>query len=117
MAYVLVVDDEVPIVAVLAELVEDCGHIALTAFNGADVLAVALATPPALIISDVMMPVMDGYALLKAIREDDGLVNIAVYLMSAAAFRPSQSGEALADGYMPKPFSLAAIEGLLAGIR
>jgi CheY-like chemotaxis protein len=116
MAVVLLVDDEPTIIAILAELVEEYGHTALTAYNGVAALDVAGANPPTLIISDVMMPVMDGYELLKAIRDEPALAHTAVYLMSAAAFRPLPSGDAPPDGYMAKPLDFTAIEGLLAAI-
>src|SRR5689334_21207663 len=114
MAVVLVVDDELSIVEMIADLIADHGHTALTAFNGASALVLARAERPALIISDVMMPLMDGYALLQALRADPVLAHTAVYLMSAASFRPP--ADAAPDGYFPKPFDLNALDGLLASI-
>jgi CheY-like chemotaxis protein len=116
MAVVLVVDDEAPIVALIVDLVEEHGHTAVTALNGEAALECAHAHFPALIISDVMMPVMDGYALLQALRAEPAFAHTAVYLMSAVAFRILPKGESLPHGYVSKPFDLAAIEGLLASI-
>ena len=112
----LVVDDEASICALIVDLAEERGHSALTACNGVAALTLAREHPPALIISDVMMPVMDGYALLQALRADPILAHTALYLMSAASLRPLQPQEARPNGYMPKPFALATIEGLLDGI-
>jgi CheY-like chemotaxis protein len=111
MAVVLVVDDEPPIVELIADLVEDQGHSAITAFNGVEALELARSHRPALIISDVMMPVMDGFALLQALRADPALAHTAVYLMSAASFLPP-AGVA-PDGFFRKPFDLGALDGLL----
>lgn len=114
MALVLLVDDDVTILEMLTDVVVDAGHDVLTATNGADALLQALARPPALIISDVMMPVMDGYGLLRAVRETPALQDTLIFLMSAAfsAQRPSAAEQA-PDGYVAKPFNLAVIEGLL----
>jgi CheY-like chemotaxis protein len=113
MAAVLVVDDEPLIVEIITDLVADYGHTALTASNGTSALVLA-RVERALVISDVMMPLMDGYALLQALRADPVLAHTAVYLMSAASFRPP-AGTA-PDGYFSKPFDLNALDGLLAGI-
>ncbi len=114
MALVLIVDDDTMIVEMLAEMVRDYGHTAITAANGAQALAQARAQPPALIISDVMMPVMDGYALLRAVRDTPELHHTPIFLMSAAfSSQHSPSFELSPDGYLAKPFRLMIIEGLL----
>jgi CheY-like chemotaxis protein len=111
MATVLVVDDEWPIVDLLRDLVIDAGHTPITAANGLEALHLAQQHRPALIISDVMMPYMDGYALLQALRSDATLAHTMVILISAAVDRsqvPSQ-----ADAFVPKPLDLDVIEGFL----
>jgi CheY-like chemotaxis protein len=115
MALVLIVDDDATIVDMLADLVIEAGHTVITASNGAAGLTLAQARPPALIISDVMMPVMDGYALLQAARGTPALRDTLIVLMSAA-FSPQRSPptDLSPDGYVPKPFDLGVIEGLLA---
>jgi CheY-like chemotaxis protein len=114
MALVLIVDDDETIVEMLADLVIEAGHTAITAANGAAALALARARAPALIISDMMMPVMDGYALLRAVRETPALRDTLIVLMSAA-FSPQRSppSDPPPDAYVAKPFHLGVMEGLL----
>lgn len=114
MALVLLVDDDVTILEMLTDVVVDAGHQVVTARNGAEALAEALARPPALIITDVMMPVLDGYGLLRAVRETPALQHTLIFLMSAAfsAQRPPSAAQT-PDGYVAKPFNLAVIDGLL----
>lgn len=114
MALVLIVDDDATIVEMLADVVIETGHSVITAGDGAAALALARERPPALIISDVMMPVMDGYALLQAVRGTPALRDTLIVLMSAA-FSPQRSppSDLQADEYVPKPFPLEMIEGLL----
>jgi len=87
--------------------------------NGAEALAAAQRSTPDLILTDVMMPELDGFALLAAVRRDPALQSIPVVLLSARAGEESRieglgSG---ADDYIVKPFSarelLARIGGLL----
>jgi CheY-like chemotaxis protein len=114
MALVLIVDDDAMIVEMLADIVIEARHTVITAANGADALILALAQLPALIISDVMMPVMDGYALLAAVRETPELQQTLIFLMSAVFSQQRlRSTDAAPDGYVAKPFHLGVIEGLL----
>lgn len=117
MAVVLVVDDEHAIAAMVAEFLEDHGHRAIRARQGAEALALAKAHQPALIISDVMMPVMHGYALLQAVRMEPELADTLVYLMSAAT--ADYLGRNLAirpDGFLPKPLDFVALEAVLRSL-
>ncbi|HJU16406.1 MAG TPA: PAS domain-containing protein [Stellaceae bacterium] len=77
------------------------------AANGAEALAALRAELPDLLLSDVMMPRMDGYALLRAVRADPDLAGLPVILLSArAGEEASRDGlEAGADDYLVKPFS------------
>lgn len=67
MATILLVDDEHEILELLQLIVEDCGHQALTAWNGAVALMLARKHAPHMVLTDLMMPIMDGYALVAAL--------------------------------------------------
>ena len=67
---VLVVDDEPMLVNLLRYLLEHAGFEVATAGNGAEALARVRAQPVELVLSDLMMPVMDGNALLSAIQRE-----------------------------------------------
>jgi DNA-binding response OmpR family regulator len=69
-ARVLVVDDEPMLVNLLHYLLEHAGFEVATAGNGAEALALVRARPFELVLSDLMMPVMDGKALLAAIQRE-----------------------------------------------
>ena len=75
--------------------------------DGKAALEAARQNPPDLILSDVMMPRMDGFVLLRALRADDALRTIPVILLSARAGEESavEGLEAGADDYLVKPFS------------
>jgi len=75
--------------------------------DGAAALAVARERRPALLLSDVMMPGLDGFALLREIRADPSLRNLPVILVSARAGEEASTGglDAGADDYLTKPFS------------
>ncbi|HEX5692833.1 MAG TPA: response regulator [Roseiflexaceae bacterium] len=114
MATVLVIDDETPIVDLLADIVAEKGHLPICANNGATGLALAREVRPSLIISDVMMPLLDGYALLRALRSEPELANTAVVLISAGFPRGVQLQiDPPADAYIRKPFDVSAVEAVL----
>jgi CheY-like chemotaxis protein len=114
MAVILVVDDEPTISSMVAELVEEHGHTALRARHGVEALELAREHLPALIISDVMMPVMNGYALLVSVRMSPELQNTPVYLMSAAMTNYlGRYIEIQPDGFIPKPLDFSALDAVL----
>jgi PAS domain S-box-containing protein len=75
--------------------------------DGEAALAAARASPPDLVLSDVMMPRLDGFGLLNALRADPATRTIPVILLSARAGEESrvEGLEAGADDYLIKPFS------------
>ncbi|HKV84911.1 MAG TPA: response regulator [Ktedonobacterales bacterium] len=112
---VLIAEDEEPIALALAMIIEDFGYAVVVATNGRDALAVARAKRPALIITDLMMPLMGGAALIAALRADaaqDGHQAPPVVLMSAAGRH--YMDPVGADDILPKPFEMRQIEALLA---
>jgi ligand-binding sensor domain-containing protein/signal transduction histidine kinase/AraC-like DNA-binding protein len=84
----------------------------LQATNGVEGLAMALENMPDLIISDVMMPEMDGLELCRRVKSDERINHIPVVLLTArAAYIHQINGlEKGADAYITKPFSIQVLE-------
>lgn len=112
MPLVMVVDDEDVLVEMVASLIEDLGLQALVATNGEEALSSLTTVPeaPALILSDVMMPRMNGIELARMLKLDPRLKNVPIILMSAAG-RPSDTHAA--DGFVHKPFDLDMLSKLI----
>ena len=83
MAIVLVVEDEYGIAKLLEDVLEDEGHRVLSATNGRQALERVAAERPDLVLTDYMMPVMDGAALIKALKADATLADIPIVVMSS----------------------------------
>ncbi len=81
---ILIVDDLYDARQVLRFMVEKNGHKAIEAENGLEALAVAKNGPPDLIISDALMPVMDGFKFLRTIKEEPELRAIPFVFYSSA---------------------------------
>lgn len=110
---VLVVDDEDVLRALIASIVADLGLRPLEATNGREALAVLEAErePPILVITDVMMPQMNGVALVHQLRQHPRYREIPVVLMSAAERRRA---DGLAEHFLFKPFEIAELEAIIA---
>src|SRR5688572_2779475 len=84
MARILIVDDEPVSRELLATLIRFKGHEALIASDGAEALALARSSRPQLVISDILMPTMDGYELLRQLRSDPELGSTEVIFHTAS---------------------------------
>lgn len=86
------------------------------AADGAAGLAAARKSAPDLIVSDVMMPVMDGHELCRQLRADPALATVPVILLTARAGSESivEGLEVGADDYVVKPFALRELEARIA---
>ena len=119
MTTLLVVEDDDAIRANIARLLKLEGFEVLAAADGAAGLACAREARPDIVISDIGMPEMDGFALLEAIRADAALASTPVMLLTALDDRASmRRGMTIgADDYLAKPFTrtelLEALQGLL----
>ena len=103
---VLIVDDNADMRSYVRRLLATDYEVT-TAVDGVEALQVAQETVPALILSDVMMPRLDGFGLLQAIRSDPALASIPVILLSARAGEEAtlDGVRAGANDYLVKPFS------------
>ena len=104
---VLIVDDEPNIVISLEFLLRREGLDVTVARDGEEGLATIRAQTPDLVVLDVMMPKLDGFAVLEAVRTDPALAPVKI-LMLTAKTREAERKKGLslgADAYMPKPFS------------
>ena len=121
-ARVLIVDDNADMRGYLARLLGERWQVE-TAGDGAAALERMRERVPDLVIADVMMPVLDGFGLLSAIRTSDQFPKVPVMLLSARAGEEASSEglRAGADDYVVKPFSarelLARVETRLTQAR
>ena len=105
-ARVLVVDDNADMREYVAGLLA-ADHDVTTATDGMDALAKVAVVQPDLVITDVMMPVLDGFGLLEKLQADPATVSVPVLMLSARAGDDGtiEGLEAGADDYLVKPFS------------
>jgi CheY-like chemotaxis protein len=111
---IIVVDDEPAIAQGLAYFLEDLGFRVRIATSGKQALSAIAQEYPALVITDYMMPQMNGGELIDVIRAQSASNHQSapiLLLMSAAHNRAMQ--QATADAWFAKPFNLPEIEDLL----
>ena len=115
-ARVLVADDNADMREYLARLLRGAGYQVRTVSDGRHALEAARVDVPDLVISDVMMPRLDGLGLVAALRGDARTAAVPVVLLSARAGQEAsiEGLQAGADDYLVKPFAAAE---LLARVR
>ncbi|MEU9834847.1 SpoIIE family protein phosphatase [Streptosporangium sp. NPDC048047] len=115
-ARVLVADDNADMRGYLVRLLRGAGYLVSTAGDGMEALDAIRADAPDLVVSDVMMPRLDGLALVSALRSDPRTAAVPVLLLSARAGQEEsiEGLQAGADDYLVKPFAAAE---LLARVR
>jgi PAS domain S-box-containing protein len=120
---VLIAEDSATQREQLERLLLQRGYSVATASNGKEALAAARRHKPALIITDVLMPELDGYGLCKAIKSDEKLMNVPVMLVTNLSdpqdvIRGLECG---ADNFIRKPYEgdhlLSRIDYLLMNIE
>lgn len=122
MKVVLIVEDNALVVELLRQLLEE-RYVLLTAANGKLGVEAVRKHKPDIVLMDLMMPVMDGWAAIRALRADAATASIPIIALSARV----DSGDverslgAGADAHLGKPiedgFLLSEIERLLRGRR
>jgi DNA-binding response OmpR family regulator len=109
---ILVADDDAWILRMVTTVLEKRGYTVETAHDGEEAYIKALASPPDLLITDVMMPKMDGWTLIKALRSRHEFAFVPVIFLTALGsdddrIRGFRLG---ADDYLPKPFRFEELD-------
>jgi len=106
MRHVLVAEDDVEIRSSVKELLESEGYVVSAVGSGRAALELLRkgGELPQLILLDLMMPDVDGFAFREHQRNDAAIAGIPVLLMSAGGDLPAKAGQLGAAGYLRKPF-------------
>jgi class 3 adenylate cyclase len=113
---ILIVDDEPFNVDYLEQELEELNYETIAATNGREALDQVRASSPDLILLDIMMPVMDGFAVLERVKADPAMRDIPVIVISAnndlqSVVRGIKQG---AEDYLPKPFEPTLLQARIA---
>lgn len=104
---VVVAEDDLPIVDLLSFILRREGYEVYIAYDGGEALESIEKNLPDLVLLDIMMPVMDGWDVLKKVKEDDKLKNIPVIMLTAKGqeWDIVKGFELGSEDYVVKPFS------------
>lgn len=108
---ILVIDDEEPIRLLIQDFLHLEGYRVLLAWNGKLGLTCAQECHPDLILTDIMMPIMDGYELRRQLHDDPHTAQIPVIAMSAAY---SRRYAGVFNAMIAKPFELLPLLTLIS---
>ncbi len=104
---IVLADDNADLRSYIKRLLEEQGYSVLALGGGEEALAAIRQDKPDLLVTDVMMPGLDGFGLLEAVRRDPGLRDLPVIFLSARAGEEAkvEGLDAGVDDYLVKPFS------------
>lgn len=110
-APILVVDDDAKIVRLVRTYLERDGFMVVTASDGPAALDAIERHAPALVVLDLMLPELDGRAVIRAVRRDEEAGRTPILVLSARSSTIDRIAglEEGADDYLPKPFSPAEL--------
>lgn len=108
---IVVVDDESDILAIVSEVLLSDGYTPRTFVSSTQALTYILATPPALVITDLLMPILSGQELVKRARERYGNM-LPIVVMSASVNLASVATLPI-QAFLSKPFDLDEISELM----
>jgi CheY-like chemotaxis protein len=116
-ALILVVDDEFSVAEVLQSVLADAGHEVVMAVNGRQGLDLLGKRRPDMVLLDFMMPIMDGPAMLKAMKENPAYRNVpAVVMSSLPESAVAEAARGMYAAFLRKPFKLAAVTDIVKTI-
>lgn len=112
---IYLVDDDPDLRGLLGKALRGDGHTVALFDAAEDVLAAVQKRPPELVITDLMMPGVDGMALLQQIRANGRFDTVRVIVASAKSWESDREGalQAGADAYLTKPFDLATLRRMV----
>ncbi len=106
--YVLVVDDDPDMVGIIEAVLDSEGYACRGAENGLQALEAADAARPALVLLDMMMPIMNGWDCAYELRARFGKT-LPIVVLTAAEHADAWGAEVEADGVLAKPFDVATL--------
>lgn len=106
MALILVADDEFLLTDMLAAVLEDAGYDVLTAAHGEHALRLVRERAPRLLITDFMMPIMNGLELARAIRDDERIADTPIVLVTGAQGAAARRHPELFQRVLDKPYDI-----------
>lgn len=117
-AQLLLVDDEPGLREAVKEYLQDSGFKVQVASNATDAWQMLQKNVPDLVISDVMMPKVDGYQFLKQLREDPRFKSLPVVFLTARGMTSDRilGYQAGCDAYLPKPFDPEELEAIVKNL-
>jgi DNA-binding response OmpR family regulator len=110
---ILVVEDDDDVRDLLSRRLTQLGHEVLVARSGEEALELADASPPALVVLDIRLPGIDGWEVLRRLRDRPATSTTSILVVSV--LDPTDNHPEV-DGYLIKPFRIASIDRLVAGI-
>jgi CheY-like chemotaxis protein len=110
---ILVVDDEPDLRFILRRIFERAGHEVADASDGLQALEWVQGSLPELVVTDMMMPVMDGHELIRRLRADPATAQIAILAVTGTGELAGAADALVAKPYEPDQI-LAAVNALLA---
>jgi CheY-like chemotaxis protein len=115
---ILVVDDDLAVRTVVAKRLEIAGFRTALAANGREALDQVEALHPAVIVLDLMMPVMSGWEVVGHLRASQAHADLGILILSAIRDRDGEWGDAPfgADEFIPKPYQFAEVLRKIQGL-
>lgn len=113
---ILVVDDDPVFCDIMRELLKRSGFQVRVAYSVYDALEELALRQPDLVLTDVMMPEVDGLSLVRMLRSDPCWASIPTIVVSARVMEADQvaAADAGADGFLGKPFSFDRLQTTIA---
>ena len=109
---ILLVDDNPPSRELMRDLLEASGHLIMEAVNGREALDLIRLYQPDLVFLDLQMPVLDGFSVIRELRNDVDFHSMAVVAVTASAMLGDRERAIAAgfDSYIAKPIELSEVE-------
>jgi CheY-like chemotaxis protein len=112
---VLVVDDDTSILDTVSAILTGEGYDVVSAISGQEALEAVARKQPAVILLDMRMPVMDGWAVARALHAQG--IDVPIVVMTAAESAKRWADEVGAEGFLSKPFGLDELLAVVERFR
>ena len=108
---ILLADDNLPSRELMREVLEASGHVIVEAVNGREALDLIRQNQPELVFLDLQMPILDGFSVIREIRNDARFPHLAVVAVTASAMLGDRERAIAAgfDSYIAKPIDLGEV--------